>query len=210
MTQIPALPPPPRPPRRLRSIDRLLAPLFLIALGAWFLVRNLGVALPNFFAFWPLLIVFGGLWSIITWFANRDIERNAGRLWLGLMGMFTGVVCLAFSLGTELSAFTWNERRIDWSLISFVWPAFNIAAGVAWLIQYAAEGLRRNRAGEILGSTTCRGTSHPRCGAARPDLGRMPRGDRRQPVDRSARLGGAGAAPRRRDRGDLVRGRLGR
>lgn len=143
MTQIPALPPPPRPPRRLRSIDRLLAPLFLIALGAWFLVRNLGVALPNFFAFWPLLIVFGGLWSIITWFANRDIERNAGRLWLGLMGMFTGVVCLAFSLGTELSAFTWNERRIDWSLISFVWPAFNIAAGVAWLIQYAAEGLRR-------------------------------------------------------------------
>ena len=143
MTQIPALPPPPRPPRRLRSIDRLLAPLFLIALGAWFLVRNLGVALPNFFAFWPLLIVFGGLWSIITWFVNRDIERNAGRLWLGLMGMFTGVVCLAFSLGTELSAFTWNERRIDWSLISFVWPAFNIAAGVAWLIQYAAEGLRR-------------------------------------------------------------------
>ena len=143
MTQIPALPPPPRPPRRLRSIDRLLAPLFLIALGAWFLARNLGVALPNFFAFWPLLIVFGGLWSIITWFANRDIERNAGRLWLGLMGMFTGVVCLAFSLGTELSAFTWNERRIDWSLISFVWPAFNIAAGVAWLIQYAAEGLRR-------------------------------------------------------------------
>ena len=143
MTQIPALPPPPRPPRRLRSIDRLLAPLFLIALGAWFLVRNLGVALPNFFAFWPLLIVFGGLWSIITWFVNRDIERNAGRLWLGLMGMFTGVVCLAFSLGTELSSFTWNERRIDWSLISFVWPAFNIAAGVAWLIQYAAEGLRR-------------------------------------------------------------------
>ena len=143
MAQIPALPPPPRPPRRLRSIDRLLAPLFLIALGAWFLARNLGVALPNFFAFWPLLIVFGGLWSIITWFANRDIERNAGRLWLGLMGMFTGVVCLAFSLGTELSTFTWNERRIDWSLISFVWPAFNIAAGVAWLIQYAAEGLRR-------------------------------------------------------------------
>ncbi len=143
LTQIPALPPPPRPPRRLRSIDRLLAPLFLIALGAWFLVRNLGVALPNFFAFWPLLIVFGGLWSIITWLVNRDIERNAGRLWLGLMGMFTGVVCLAFSLGTELSAFTWNERRIDWSLISFVWPAFNIAAGVAWLIQYAAEGLRR-------------------------------------------------------------------
>lgn len=143
MTQIPSLNPPPARPRRYQTLDRLLPGLFIIGLGFWLLARNMGVPLPNILAFWPLLFVAGGLWSIITWIANRRFDPNGGRLWLGLMGMFTGVVFLAFSLGAEISALTWAERRVDWSFIAFVWPAFPIAAGVAWLIQYAVEGLRR-------------------------------------------------------------------
>lgn len=134
---------PPRRQRRLRALDRVFPGVFVIGLGVWFLLRNLGLSLPNFIAFWPLILVAGGLWSIIAWFVDRDRFPDGGRLWLGLMGTFTGIVLLAFSLGAEITSFIWAERRGVGSLLSIVWPAFPIAAGVAWLIQYVAEGLRR-------------------------------------------------------------------
>lgn len=77
----------------------LFGPLMLVAIGAFFLLRNMGT-LPNanwgvLFQLWPLALVFVGL-NLVVQQAPRPVGRVLSAL-LGLVAVFTAVYILFFS-----------------------------------------------------------------------------------------------------------------
>jgi hypothetical protein len=104
----------------------LIPALFLILLGAWLLAQNLGVALPNWNAAWPGLLVFFGLAFLLQYFLGG--RRDSGLVFVGVAAALVGAFFFAFTLGY----YRWDD-------MSRYWPVFVLIGSAAFFGQWLAQ-----------------------------------------------------------------------
>lgn len=75
---------------------------------------------------WPLAVIIGGLCSLGTGFAGDP--RDAGAIWVGCMAALCGGLFLYITVGPR-----------EWGDLSWLWPAFPIIAGLAWVAAWLAD-----------------------------------------------------------------------
>jgi len=108
---------------------RVILALFLILLGVYLLLDELGFAIPGWDVIWPVLPFAGGLAFLSSYIFSR--QRDPGQVFIGTAAMLVGVVFFFITLG-PLSYYdldTW-------------WPVFVIIGGVAFLAQWGASRFR--------------------------------------------------------------------
>jgi hypothetical protein len=113
----------------MRKRGTALLALILIILGSYLLLSELNAELPGWGQIWPLLPFVGGLALIIRHTTNRQGDPN--RIFLGTAAMLVGAVFFLITIGP----LTYDDLD-SW------WPVFLLIAGVAFLAQWAATGLR--------------------------------------------------------------------
>ncbi|MBN1813193.1 MAG: hypothetical protein JXA14_15260 [Anaerolineae bacterium] len=109
----------------MRRKGSLVLAGFLILLGVYLLLNELGVNIPSGDVIWPVFPLAGGLallaGHILGW------RRDPGRVFLGTAATLVGAAFFFITLGpleyTDLD---------DW------WPVFILIGGVAFLAQWAA------------------------------------------------------------------------
>jgi hypothetical protein len=92
----------------------------LILVGLYLLARSLGVSLPGWNAVWPLLLLAGGLSSLVQ--ALRQDPRDSGGVWFGVTAILSSAIVLYITVGQG-----------EWSEMRTLWPLFPAAAAVGWL-----------------------------------------------------------------------------
>jgi len=108
----------------------------LIGLGLWFLLRNLGVSLPDWGELWPVILVFGGAAALWQYFSGQ--KQDPGQIFWGLAVLGVGVFFLLITLNFRLPAL----GRIGWDDMAWLWPAFLLIGGVAFAGQFVLGGFR--------------------------------------------------------------------
>lgn len=117
---------------RRRSI---VPALILIGLGLWFLIRNLGVNLPDMDALWPIFPLGGGLLFLAGYVANR---RDPGLVFVGLAATLIGAFFFLFTLRIPLPIAGMQEG-VRWGDMDRLWPAFVVIGGLAFIALFLAE-----------------------------------------------------------------------
>ncbi len=118
----------------------ILGALVLIALGLWFLARNLNVPLPGLGAMWPALLVLGGLLSLGNYVSGRS--RDPGQVFFGVAATLLGAFFLLFTLRARLPWPGFREGGIGWEDMARLWPAFPLIGGLAFLAQFLVDPRR--------------------------------------------------------------------
>jgi hypothetical protein len=121
----------------MRKKGTVLLALALIILGCYLLLSELGVELPGWSHIWPAFPLFGGLALIIRFATNA--QGDPDQIFLGAAAALVGAVFFLITVGP----LTYGDLEA-W------WPVFVLIAGVAFLAQWAATGLR-NRDALFLG-----------------------------------------------------------
>lgn len=109
----------------------LIPGLVLIALGAWFLVRALGVELPGMAALWPIFPTIVGLSMFVGWFFAPKTHGSHGVIIPAVINFLVGV----FFFGFTFSIFPWSDMAI-------LWPVFPLIVGVAFFVAWIFSGFR--------------------------------------------------------------------
>ncbi len=119
--------------------------LVLIALGLWFLARNLHVPLPGLEAMWPIVLLVGGLVALGNFVSGRS--RDPGQVFVGVAASLLGVFFFLFTLEIGLP---WPGLRegVQWSDMGRLWPAFLLIGGAAIVAQFLADP--RHEWGELV------------------------------------------------------------
>ena len=92
----------------------------LIIVGVVTLLGSLGLSWVSMESLWPLVVVVGGLVTLIN--ATTKAPRDVDGVWFGLMAMMCGVLFAYITLGSG-----------EWTELRWMWPVFPIIGGVAWL-----------------------------------------------------------------------------
>ena len=117
--------------RRSSRSGVLIPGLVLIALGAWFLVRALGVDLPGMAAMWPIFPTIVGLSMFVGWFVSPKKRGSHGIMIPAVINFLVGV----FFFGFTFSFFEWGDMAV-------LWPVFPLIVGVAFFVAWVFSGLR--------------------------------------------------------------------
>ena len=117
---------------RRSSRNGVLVPgLVLIVLGAWFLIRALGVNLPGMSAMWPIFPTIVGLSMFVGWFFSANKRGSYGMMIPAVINFLVGV----FFFGFTFSIFQWSD-------MAALWPVFPLIVGVAFFVAWVFSGLR--------------------------------------------------------------------
>jgi len=114
----------------MRDRRTVLLALALIVLGSYLLLTELNAEIPGWSHIWPVLPIAGGLALLIGTIV--DAETNPDHVFLGTAAVLVGCVFLFVTLGP-----------LDYPDLETWWPVFVVIAGLAFLAQWAAGGLRR-------------------------------------------------------------------
>ena len=117
---------------RRRSI---VPALILILIGVWFLVRNLGVNLPDMDALWPIFPMGAGLLFLGGYVLNR---RDPGLVFVGLAATLIGAFFFLFTLRIPLPIVGMQEG-VRWGDMDRLWPAFVVIGGLVFIALFVAE-----------------------------------------------------------------------
>jgi hypothetical protein len=109
----------------------LVPGLVLIVLGAWFLVRALGIDLPGMDAMWPIFPTIVGLSLFVGWLVGPNKRENHGVMIPAVINFLVGV----FFFGFTFSVFKWSDMAI-------LWPVFPLIVGAAFFVAWLFSGLR--------------------------------------------------------------------
>jgi hypothetical protein len=109
----------------MRRKGSLVLAGFLILLGVYLILNELGASVPGLDVIWPVFPLAGGLALLIGHILGW--RRDPGRVFLGTAATLTGAAFFFVTLGplkyTDLGAW---------------WPIFILIGGVAFLAQWAA------------------------------------------------------------------------
>ena len=107
----------------------ILPALFLILLGAYLLLKELDIGIPDWDALWPVFPFAGGLVLLGGYvFGER---RDPGQIFFGLAATLVGLVFFFITLGPLE-----YQDLVTW------WPIFVLIGSVAFLAQWIAAGFR--------------------------------------------------------------------
>jgi hypothetical protein len=98
---------------------------FLILLGAYLLLDELGVSVPGWDAIWPVFPLAGGLALLIGHVLGW--RRDPGRVFVGTAATLVGAAFFFITLGP-----------LEYADLGNWWPVFIMIGGIAFLAQWAA------------------------------------------------------------------------
>jgi hypothetical protein len=101
----------------------------LIGLGAWFLLRKLGVPLPPLANLWPIFPFLGGVGFLGAFVTGKS--RDPGVVWPGTAGALLGLFFFCITLGP-----------LEWEDMGTWWPVFPLIGGLAFAATWAAGKFR--------------------------------------------------------------------
>lgn len=119
-------------PAKRKMRRALVAGVVAVFVGLWLLLDAAGVDLPSLGRVWPIFLVFGGLVSLVDYFA---LSRRASSMGKAVLGVGLGVACFPLALGKVEG---WRGV-LDWL------PSIPLVVGLALVATWAASGFRRNR-----------------------------------------------------------------
>ncbi|MGC9359526.1 MAG: LiaI-LiaF-like domain-containing protein [Anaerolineae bacterium] len=99
----------------------------MILIGVWSLLVALGVQWASMERLWPLVLMGGGIASLIG--GLRAQPREAGSVWFGVSAILSGGLFL----------YTTIPDPPRWALLGELWPLFVIFAGVGWLAAWIID-----------------------------------------------------------------------
>lgn len=114
---------------RSRGKGSLVVGFFLVGLGVWFFLHNLGFDLPHLGDLWPLFPALGGLAFLVSFVTGKG--KDPGLVWPGTAGLLVGLFFFAFTLGP-----------LEWWQMESYWPAFPLIGGLAFVATWVAGKLR--------------------------------------------------------------------
>ncbi len=106
--------------------------VILILFGGWLAATELGAPLMGFDKLWPLIPALIG----VTLLAQNSGQSPGG----------SGIILVGTTLflsGIFSSLFTLNLGNLTWQSLSSYWPIFLFIVGVAFLVVYLRDGIRR-------------------------------------------------------------------
>lgn len=100
--------------------------LVLIVLGAYLLLQQLDIGIPDWDVIWPVFPLAAGLALLYRYLSSR---RDPGLVFVGTAATLVGLAFFFITLGP-----------LQYEDLGVWWPAFVIIGGVAFLAQWAATG----------------------------------------------------------------------
>lgn len=116
----------------MKRLSVFIPGLILIVLGGWFLAQNLGAPLPDIWTLWPAFIVFGGVNSLIEFFARGRTDTE--RIFNGVLGILIGGFFFMFTLGY------WQ-----WAAMGQLWPILILILSISFFAQWLTQPSRTRR-----------------------------------------------------------------
>ena len=113
----------------MRNKATILLALLLIVAGIYLLLTEMGLELPEWRAAWPGFLFVGGIALLISALSGPDSAPD--RVFLGTAAILSSLVFFLITLGP-----------LTYSGLETWWPVFALIAGVAFLAQWGAAGLR--------------------------------------------------------------------
>jgi len=107
----------------------IIGALFLIVLGAYLLLGEMGIAIPSWEVIWPVFVFAGGLAFLANYLLGG--RRDPGHVFLGVAAMLVGIVFFFVTFGP-----------LEYGDLRTWWPVFVLIGGVAFLCQWIAAGFR--------------------------------------------------------------------
>ena len=101
---------------------------FLVSMGGWFALGQLGMNLPGIEQMWPVFPLFGSVCFLVGFLLG---PKNYG---LVLPGVAAGLVALFF--------FPFSLGWWSWESMDALWPIFPLIGGLAFIAMWIAAGLR--------------------------------------------------------------------
>lgn len=108
---------------------RVILALFLILLGAYLLLQQLDIGVPDWDVMWPVLPLAGGLALLGGYIFGK--RRDPGHVFLGALATLIGLLFFFVTLGP-----------LNYEDLGGWWPAFALIGGAAFLAQWAASRCR--------------------------------------------------------------------
>jgi hypothetical protein len=113
----------------MRNKGTFLLASLLILLGAYMLLQELGIGIPNWDVIWPAFPLAGGLvllaGHVLGW------HRDPGRVFLGTAATLVGIAFFFITLGP-----------LDYDDLRIWWPVFVLIGSAAFLAQWMAGRFR--------------------------------------------------------------------
>jgi hypothetical protein len=109
----------------------LIPGLVLIGLGAWFLLKTLGVDVPGMDQMWPVFPTIVGLSLFVGWLVGPNKSKNYGVMIPAVINTLVGIFFFAFTFG-----------YFEWSQMAQLWPVFPLIVGIAFVVAWLFSGLR--------------------------------------------------------------------
>lgn len=113
----------------MRRKGTIIPALFLILLGVYFLLDQLGVGISNWDALWPVFPFVGGLMLLGSYVFGQ--RRDPGTVFVGTAATLVGLAFFFITMGP-----------LEYRDLETWWPVFVLIGGVAFLAQWAAAGFR--------------------------------------------------------------------
>jgi len=107
----------------------IIPALFLILLGVYFLLNELGIDIPGWDTIWPIFPLVGGLAFLGSYIFGQ--RRDPGQVFVGTAATLVGLVFFFITLGP-----------LEYRDLGTWWPVFVLIGGVAFLAQWAAARFR--------------------------------------------------------------------
>jgi hypothetical protein len=112
------------------SGTRIWGGALLVVIGVWSLLVALGVPWVSMERLWPLILVGGGIASLVS--GLRAEPREAGSVWFGVSAILSGSLLLYVTM----------PEPARWKMLGELWPLLVIFAGVGWFAAWFTD-LRR-------------------------------------------------------------------
>ena len=103
--------------------------IFLILLGIYFLLQEMGIAVHGWDVIWPVFPLAGGLASLGSYFFGE--RRDPDRVFFGVAATLVGLAFFFITLGP-----------LEYEDLGTWWPVFVLIGSVAFLTQWVATRFR--------------------------------------------------------------------